>query len=276
MPPKLGIVAGGGHLPERLVEACQQQRRPFFVLAIEGQGDAQRFSGVPCSAVRLGATGRAFDLLRQAGAEEIVFSGTFHRPSLASLRPDGRMLRMFARFGGRLLSADRLMSTLIEVCEGEEGFRVVAPESVLGELLAAEGPLGTRKPSEEEWQDIAHGIEVATTIGRLDVGQAVVIYRGIVLGVEAVEGTDALIRRCATLRVEPSGGVLVKIRKPQQQGRADPPVVGPTTVAVAGENGLVGIAVEAGGTLILDRQAAVAAADAAGLFVVGVAVGRGP
>lgn len=276
MPPKLGIVAGGGTLPERLVEACRAQSRPFFVLAIEGAADPQRFADVPCSTVRLGATGRAFELLRQAGAEELVFSGTFHRPSLASLRPDGRTLRMLARLGGRLLSDDRLMTALIEVCEREEGFRVVGPESVLNELLAAEGPVGMLEPSQEDRQDIAYGIEVATMLGRSDVGQAVVVHQGIVLGVEAVEGTDALIRRCAALRREASGGILVKIRKPQQQGRADPPVVGPATVTVAGEHGFAGIAVEAGGTLILDRQAVAAAADAAGLFVVGVAVGQGP
>ncbi len=275
MLPKLGIVAGGGILPERLVEACRAQGRPFVVLAIDGQADPQRFAGVPCSTVRLGATGRAFDLLRQSGAEEIVFSGTIRRPSLASLRPDGRTLRILARCGGRLLSDDRLMTALIEVCEREEGFRVVGPESVISGLLAAEGPLGTIGPSEAERRDIALGVEVAMALGRVDVGQAVVVHQGIVLGVEAVEGTDALIRRCGALRREKSGGVLVKARKPQQEGRADPPVIGPTTVAVASEARFGGIAVEALGTLILDREAVVRAAEAAGLFVVGVDMGKG-
>jgi len=272
MPPKLGIVAGGGVLPERLVEACRAQDRPFHVLAIEGQGDPERFAGVPCSRVRLGAIGRAFDLLRQAGVEEIVFSGAFRRPSLAALRPDARALRMLTGVGGRLGSDDRLMRALIEVCEREEGFRVIGPEAVFDGLMAERGPLGGLSPDEAETGDIAYGVAVATSLGRLDVGQAVVVHQGVVLGVEAAEGTDALIRRCSGLRREEAGGVLVKVCKPQQEPRADPPVIGPATVAVAAEARLRGIAVEAGRTLVLDRAAVARAADDARLFVVGVEV----
>lgn len=272
MPPKLGIVAGGGRLPERLVEACRAQGRPFVVLAVEGHADPQRFAGMPCSVVRLGAIGRAFELLHEAGAEEIVFSGAFRRPSLRSLRPDGRALRMLARLGGRLAGDDRLMCALIEACEREEGLRVVGPETVLGDLLATEGPLGGLRPDPDEERDIAYGLEVARALGQLDVGHSVVVHQGVVLGVEAAEGTDALVRRCGALRQDAAGGVLVKVPKPQQDRRADPPVVGLATVEAAAEARLRGIAVEAGGTLVIDRQAVSRAADASGLFVVGVRV----
>lgn len=274
MPPRLGIVAGGGSLPERLVEACRSQGRPFFVLAIEGQGDPQRFAGVPCRSVRLGAVGCAFELLHEGGAEEVVFAGAVRRPSLAALRPDGRALRLLAGIGGRLASDDRLMSALIEACEREEGFRVVGPEAVLGDVLATEGPLGRLRPDADEARDIAYGVEVAAALGRLDVGHSVVVQQGVVLGVEAAEGTDALVRRCGALRRDAAGGVLVKIRKPQQERRADPPVVGLATVEAAAEARLRGIAVEAGGTLVIDRRAVARAADAAGLFVVGIRVER--
>jgi DUF1009 family protein len=274
MEPKLGIVAGGGDLPERLVEACRAKGRPFFVLAIEGQADPARFAGMPCSTVRLGALERAFGLLREHGVEEVVFSGAFRRPSLAALRPDGRALRFLARYGGRLMSDDRLINGLIEMCEREEGFRVVAADSVLAGLLANEGALGRHAPTEEERRDIDTGIEVATTLGRMDVGQAVVVHQGIVLGVEAIEGTDALIRRCGDLRREESGGVLVKVRKPQQESRADPPVIGPATVETGRQARLRGVAFDVEGTLVLDRDVLVQAADAAGMFVVGVRVDR--
>jgi DUF1009 family protein len=118
--------------------------------------------------------------------------------------------------------------------------------------------------------DIAHGARIAWALGALDIGQAVVVQQGLVLGVEAIEGTDALLRRCAGLRREGPGGVLVKVEKPGQEQRADRPTIGPLTVALAAETGLRGIAVEAGATIVVDRDETVAAADRAGLFVFGI------
>ncbi|HET6520294.1 MAG TPA: LpxI family protein, partial [Geminicoccaceae bacterium] len=120
-------------------------------------------------------------------------------------------------------------------------------------------------------QDIALGVEVARRLGELDVGQAVVVQQAHVLGVEAAEGTDALLRRCAELRRDGPGGVLVKVKKPQQERRADLPTIGPETVRGAAAAGLRGIAVETGHTLVADRRRTIEAADAAGLFIVGVA-----
>src|SRR5262249_33771230 len=119
-------------------------------------------------------------------------------------------------------------------------------------------------------EDIARGLQIARAIGRLDIGHAVIVQHGIVLGVEAAEGTDGLIRRCAPLRVDPAGGVLVKIGKAAQDPRADPPAIGTETARLAAEPGLSGIAIEAGATLVVDRAATIAAADAAGLFLVAV------
>jgi len=269
VPPKLGIIAGGGDLPRRLVAACQAQGRAVFVLALDGQCDAEDFAAVPHDHVRLGAPGRAFKLLRQAGVAEIVFAGRVKRPSIADLRPDWRQLRFLAGLGGRLGSDNRLMTAVIRIFEAE-GFRVVGAGDVLGELIATAGPLGRHVPTAIDDQDIAQGLRIARAVGRLDIGHAVVVQHGVVLGVEAAEGTDALIRRCAALRVGSEGGVLVKIRKAQQELRADPPVIGANTVRVASESRLAGIAIEASGTLVLDRAAVSAAADAAGLFVVAV------
>jgi DUF1009 family protein len=113
-------------------------------------------------------------------------------------------------------------------------------------------------------------LHVARTLGALDIGQAVVVQQGLVLGVEAIEGTDELLRRCAGLRRDGPGGVLVKVEKPGQERRADRPTIGPRTVALAAETGLRGIAIEAYSTIVLDRDEVVGAADRAGLFVVGI------
>ena len=266
--PRLGIIAGGGDLPRRLVAACQSRGRPVFVLALDGQCEAADFAAVPHDHVRLGAPGRAFELLRRAGVAEVVFAGRVRRPALADLRPDWRLIRFLAGLGGRLGSDDRLMSAVVHAFE-EEGFRVVGAGDVLGELMASAGPLGHRRPTAAERQDIDHGLRGARALGQLDVGHAAVVQHGVVLGVEAAEGTDALILRCGPLRAG-AGGVLVKVKKQQQELRADPPVIGVETVRLAAEAGLGGIAIEAGGTLVIDRDAVAAAADEAGLFVVAV------
>lgn len=267
---KLGILAGGGDLPLQLYAACQASGRPVHIVAFEGQADAERLSGIACDWSRPGALDRTVTLLRAAGAQDIVMVGAFKRPSLAALRPDAAVLKLLARHGARLLSDDRLINVLIEFFEKEAGFRVVSADEVMGELLTPPGALGAHRPSAEDQGDIALGVQVARQLGALDIGQAVIVQHGIVLGVEAIEGTDALLARCAQWRQEAPAGVLVKVRKPQQQQRADPPTIGARTVDAAQAAGLRGIAVEAGAALIIDRAATVRAADAQGLFVFGI------
>ena len=147
---------------------------------------------------------------------------------------------------------------------------VIGPDQLLDTAALPPGPLGQLGPDADAGADITRGIEVARALGGLDIGQAVVIQQGLVLGVEAIEGTDRLLRRCAELRREGPGGVLVKMEKPGQERRVDRPTIGPHTVALSAEAGLQGIAAEAGATLVLDRDEVARAADQAGLFVVGV------
>jgi UDP-2,3-diacylglucosamine hydrolase len=271
MAPRLGVLASAGDLPLRVIEAARALSRPVFVLGFEGIADPAVVETMPHAWVRLGAAGEGMRLLREAGVEELVFAGSMGRPTIASLRPDWRAAKFFARVGMRALGDDGLLRAVIAELEGE-GFRVVSVETVLADTLAPAGALGAFTPDAEAEIDIARGLEVARALGALDVGQAVVVQQGIVLGVEASEGTDALLARCAALKREGSGGVLVKIAKPGQERRADLPAIGPRTVAAAAAAGLRGMAVEAGSTLMFDRAALVAAADAARFFVVGIAV----
>jgi len=174
-----------------------------------------------------------------------------------------------ARIGYRTLGDDGLLSAVVKELEGE-GFRVIGPDQLLDRALVPEGPLGVLRPDTQALADIERGLHVARTLGALDIGQAVVVQQGLVLGVEAIEGTDELLRRCAGLRRDGPGGVLVKVEKPGQERRADRPTIGPRTVALAAETGLRGIAIEAYSTIVLDRDEVVGAADRAGLFVVGI------
>lgn len=269
----LGIIAGAGPVPRQLIQACRDAGRPVCVVAFEGQTDPETVSGVPHLWTRLGAAGDILDFLRAQGVGELVLAGPIKRPSLSEVRPDWRATRFFARIGKRAFSDDGLLGSIVKALEEEEGFRVVGVDRLLGGGAVPAGPLGRLRPDAQAEADIRRGVEAARALGRLDIGQAVVVQQGTVLGLEAIEGTDALLARCATLRLAGPGGVLVKLTKPQQERRVDLPTIGRRTVEAAREAGLRGIAVDARGILIVEREATVAAADAAGLFLVAVEPG---
>jgi DUF1009 family protein len=213
--------------------------------------------------------GEGLKILRENGAEELVMAGPVQRPTLAQLRPDWRGAKMAARIGLRALGDDALLTAVIREFEGE-GFRVVGLHEILDDLLMPSGPLTALRPDAQAEADIAQGIEVARALGALDVGQAVVVQQGIVLGVEAVEGTDALIERAGAVRREGPGGVLVKIAKPGQERRVDLPAIGRGTVERCARAGLRGIALHAGAALVLDRPDVASTAERVGLFVLGI------
>jgi DUF1009 family protein len=270
-PAVLGIIAGSGELPRKLIDACRASERPFFLLALEGatEPDTIAHANGASAEVRLGALGRALDLLRSHGVTELVMAGRVTRPKLSSLRPDLKGAKFLARIGGQLIAGDNELLTRIVDFFEEEGFRITGAEEVMRDLLAPEGMIGTLYPDKRAQSDIEAGARIARAIGALDIGQAVIMQNGHVLGVEAVEGTDALIRRCAPLKIEEKGGVLVKVKKPQQERRVDLPTIGVETIERLAECGFAGVAIEAGASLILDRRAVARRADALGVFVIG-------
>ena len=268
MAPKLGILAGDGDLPVKLVEVCRATGREIFVVVFNGESNPACVDGVPHVWLDIGAVGSVIRALKEAECRDVVLAGPIRRPRLTSMRLDGRGAALVPRLL-RARGDDALLTVVIDELEGE-GFNVVGADDVFSGLLAAEGVLGARRPDAGEWDDIARGVEVVRAIGAIDVGQAAVVHDGYVLGVEAAEGTDALVDRVAALRRGERGGVLAKLRKPGQDRRADLPTIGIGTIERAAAAGLAGIAVEAGETLVLDLEAVIDGADAAGLFLVGV------
>ena len=267
--PKLALLAGGGPLPRRLEAICRDTGRPCFVAAFRDQTDADWAIDSPHDWFRIGAVGRLFERLRAEGVEELCKAGKIHRPTLRDLAPDWQAIKLITRFGYAALGDDALLSRLNAIFE-EQGFRVVGPHQIVADLLAKPGVLTSRIPDAEARTDIQRGLEVARAVGAIDVGQGAVVQQGLVLAVEAIEGTDAMLERAGTLRRPGPGGVLVKARKPQQDVRLDLPTIGVTTVERAAAAGLRGIAVEAGGALIVDAEAVGTAADRLGLFVLGL------
>jgi DUF1009 family protein len=271
---RLGIVAGSGDLPKRLLEACRASGREPFILALEGHTDPALVANAPHAWIRLGAAGDGFAALRGAGVTDVVFIGPVRRPSLTSLMPDVRAAKFLARAGLRAFGDDGLLSAIVKEFEAE-GFRVVGADDVLSDLAAPHGAVGRVLPDDAAKADIARGLAVVRALGALDIGQAAVVESGVVLGVEAIEGTDALIERAGKLKREGvRRGVLVKARKPGQERRVDLPTVGVATVDHVIAAGFAGIAIEAGAALVVDREEVARRADAAGIFVVGISAGE--
>jgi UDP-2,3-diacylglucosamine hydrolase len=270
MTAALGIIAGSGPLPAHVARAAQAAGREVFIVGLEGHAEAARIAPFPHAFMRMGAAVRMLALLREKGCQDLVLVGPVKRPSFRDLKPDADGVRLLARIGRAAFAGDDgLLKAVIRVL-GEEGFRVLGAHEVLGGLIGRAGLLTKAAPDEQAQADISRGIAVCRALGAADVGQGCVVQVGIVLAVEAVEGTDAMLSRCGALAWPGPGGVLVKLVKPGQDRRADLPTIGAQTVQGAIAAGLRGLAFEGGGTIIMDRDAMVAAADAAGFFILGL------
>jgi DUF1009 family protein len=270
MPRKLGIIAGGGPLPARVAAAARASGRGVFIVGLEGFADPTVLAPWPYEMRRLGAAARIIAALRENGCQDLVMIGPVRRPSLLDLRPDAEGAKLLARVGRAAFAGDDgLLAAVIRVLT-EEGFRVIGMQEIMREAVAPAGVLTRIRPDAQAITDVNRGIRVARVLGAADVGQGCVVQQGLVLAVEAIEGTDAMLARAGLLRRDGIGGVLVKLLKPGQDRRADLPTIGPQTVRNAAAAGLRGLAFEANATILADREACLAAADAAGLFLLGL------
>ena len=243
------------------------------MIAFEGQTDLETVSGLDHAWHKLGATSKTIEALKAAGCTNVVMAGPMRRPALSQLSLDTRSSMLLARAGSKVFGDDGLLSVIVGELEGE-GFEVVGIEDILGGFLALEGSLaGGANPGPDEERDIARGIAALNAVGSADIGQAVAVQEGLVLAVEAVEGTDSMIARAGTLKRPVRGPILVK-DLPQQEGRADRPTIGATTVVSCAAAGFAGIVVEAGETLIVERDETVRAAESAGIFILSRDFGR--
>ena len=267
---KLGIIAGGGSIPKMLIEKCIAQDVDFVVMAIEGNADKNLLKGIksPCKWIRIGQAGSGFKFFKDEKVDDVVMIGTIKRPSIFDIVPDLRTTAFFAKVGAKALGDDGLLRAVVDEIE-KDGMKVKGIHEVMPDLLIKEGVLTKKKPTKEHLIDIKRGVEAAFELGKLDIGQSVIVQHGLVLGVEGIEGTDELIRRCKDYRRKGGGGVLVKLRKPQQDMRIDLPTIGPKSVERAQESGLEGIVVHAGNGLIVDEKETIALADKYKMFIVG-------
>ena len=269
MTTRLGIIAGAGALPLQVAAAHRQVGGTVFIIALAGITGSAGLDKTGHAWCEPGHLQAIMDRLHAESVEQVVMVGAVSRPSLSHSDIDARMAGVLARAGASVAGDDGLLRAIAAEFE-RDGFQLIGAEAVLGDATAPAGLLAGPQPDPTARFDIRRGAGVLRQLGPADVGQSVAVQQGIVLAVEAIEGTDAMIARAGALRRPGAAPVLVKMTKPGQDRRTDLPTVGPNTVGRLIEAGFRGMAIEAGATLVVDRDDLFRAADAAGLFVVGI------
>jgi hypothetical protein len=278
----LGLIAGNGRFPFLLLDAARAEGARVVVAAIKEETDAEmdaRAAADPQIALEwfsLGELSRLITYFQREGVKQAVMAGQVkHKQIFSSIRPDWRLAKLLLNL--RTRSTDALLGAVAKVLS-DEGMELISSTAFLGPLLAPAGVLTKRAPSEQEQQDIAYGREVAQGIAGFDIGQTVVIAAQACVAVEAMEGTDAAIRRAGEILRGMEGDAstlersltVVKVAKPQQDLRFDVPVIGVATIEAMRAAGATCLCVEAGKTLVFDRENVMLAADAAGIAMVAV------
>ena len=269
LPSKIGILAGGGEIPRLLVQACKKQNIDVFVVGFEGQTDSETLTDTHHMIDTIGGAGRIMKRLGEEGISDIVLIGRIRRPSLKELKPDMKTAEFFTRDAISAFGDDGMLKALRGFLE-RHGFKLHPVQHFMPDIVAPFGVLTKIEPSAKQQSDVKRGAEVLTVLSPYDVGQAVIVQNGHVLGIEGAEGTDELIRRCAGLQRKGGGAVLVKMCKRGQDQALDLPTIGADTIKLAQEAGYAGIAVHAGQSLIVDVEAVQTHANQAKLFMVGI------
>jgi DUF1009 family protein len=272
----IGLVAGGGAMPFAVADSLVARGIEPVLFALRGACDPVKVTRFRHHWISVGQYGRAISLFRAENCRDLLFIGNLVRPALSEIRLDWGTLRVIPRVLAAFRGGDdHLLSGIGGILE-RDGFRMVGIKDVARDLLMPEGCLTRAAPGAGAGADIARGREVLAALSPYDVGQAVVVIDGHVVGVEGIEGTDGLLSRVARLRKEGriraklGAGVLVKAPKSGQDLRFDLPTVGPRTVEGAAAAGLAGIAIAAGNTIIAEPQAVIEAANASHIFVIGL------
>jgi len=273
---KIAIIAGAGTLPMEIANGAVAAGLEPFLVGIKGEADPG-IQAMPHVYLGYGQLGKLFETLAHRSIERVIFVGGIEkRPDYSTLVPDWQTVKTLPRILKLLASGDSsLLSGVVSIFE-EQNLKIVGVADIAPHLVCENGRIAGRKPGKKAMKDIMLGFRACKAVGALDIGQATIVERGRIIGVEAAEGTDALISRIADLRktgrisAGDRGGVLVKTIKPGQDMRADLPSIGPETITRVSDAGLSGIVLEAGHSLILDRENTVALAKEMSVFILGL------
>ena len=265
---KLGIIAAKGNLSKKLIESVHNKFE-LFVVALNNETNSDLVQNIDHVWISLGEIGKAVDAMKAAQVDKIVFVGSLQKPDIFSLKLDALGTKLLAKMAkDKFFGDNKLLSVLTDFLE-EQDFRVVGVHEILKDLVVEASNFTKVFPNEQDKADIDLAMKVVIQLGKLDVGQATIVQDGVVLGVEAVEGTDRLIKRCGEMKhTSNDSGVLVKLSKPGQELRTDLPTIGIETIKNIHKEGFKGIAIEAHRAIFLDQKEAIKYANEHDMFIV--------
>ena len=265
---RYGLIAGNGRFPLLALQSAQRLGHDVTVIAIEEEASKEVESLAPrCHWISLGQLSKLIEILKQEGITEVVMAGQVKHASIfSSIRPDWRLAKLLLSLPSK--NTDGLIGGVIKILE-DEGIHLRDSTALLKPLLASEGTMTRRKPDKDEMADVEYGRRVAGALSGLDIGQSVAVCERACVAVEAMEGTDAMLRRAASL-VNGRRLALIKAARRREHLLFDVPVVGSNTIPVMRETGTTVLAVEAGRTLMLDRDQMIEAANGADIAIVGL------
>lgn len=264
----LAIFAGRGPLPMMLIEDCQKKGRKFTIFLLEGEDYTIDYSAFNPFKIAYGELEKFLTLLNQNQIKNIVFIGGVTKPNFSALKVDKRGAGLLAKIlANKILGDDAVLRTVIKFFE-KEGFRILRIDQLLDCVVSEKSTLTKIQPTKENLEDIAVGVKAIKTFSQFDVGQSIVIAQKQIIAVEALEGTDEMIKRCKNLKVDyTKAAVLVKMKKIKQSMKADMPTIGVETIKNCAASKICGIAIQANSTLVLQKDEVIKTADELGLFL---------
>ncbi len=265
---KLAIIAAKGNLSKKLIE-CTRNPFDLLVIAIKNETESSLLDGLNHIWINLGEVGKAIEAMKSAQTQDVVFVGSLTKPDIFSLKVDTMGAKLLAKITKDKLFGDNKILTSVTEFLGQAGFNVIGVQDILKDIVVEAKNFTSVLPNEQDKADIELAIKITKQLGILDIGQAAIVQNGIVLGVEAIEGTDRLIKRCSELsNAKNYSGVLVKFSKPGQELRMDLPTIGIETIKNMHASGFKGIAIEANKSIFLDIDEVVEFANQHNMFVI--------
>lgn len=268
---KIGIVAGSGALPYEVMSSCEKNSIPFAICNFENETDNKYLlESNHQKLFKVHEVSKVIQFLKEQNVTHVTFAGKIKRTEIKRLLVDSKGIKLFSKIIKNGLADNAVLTAVIQLFE-DEGFKVLPPEKIAQNLLVEKGVLTKIKPSQSAYEDIQYGLKILKTISSLDIGQGLIVQNKLILGVEAAEGTDELIKRCHNLQdFNLAKPILIKISKPTQDKRIDLPTIGTNTIKQAIEFGIGGIATEAESSIFMDREKALEIANQNKIFILGV------
>ncbi|MDR3155865.1 MAG: UDP-2,3-diacylglucosamine diphosphatase LpxI [Holosporaceae bacterium] len=268
----IGIVCGGGNYPLLIARFCSRKNIRFCLVLLKGfavLSDYADCSAIAETVVDFGEIEKALSFFRKHRVKKIALAGTVKRPDFFKMSMDATAAFWLLKLGKKIFSGDDALLRGIAALLQQEGFELINGTDLMLDAFVPVGVCTEKHPTVAEYCDMKKGFDVAKALGGLDVGQSVIVWNGLVLGVECFEGTDELIERCARLRKVENGGILIKAVKPQQDRKLDLPTIGKNTVNLLHKNGFSGVALEADGCIVLEKKHVIGQLDQFGMFLCG-------